>query len=268
MWKTSRQPLVFPAIVALVLLLVSAALLTSCGFEQSGNEGKMTERIPEIVMPSEAEIESIKTANYDMVAIADKGLSVDDMVLSEEYVYLQAVYRAGFNRWLDRDGLLSGFDAKLRADSRGFVPVAQGEQEYAQKYASYGRDYVFILNSFFIERLSEEDLELLREVSSIDDEVLEELVIRTYEDVIEVREDNGRLSSSVIYSTTIGGLWEAPADAIALEIRYRAHTDSSEAIDWTLEAEKEADVNKWRDALAKALYEQTDTRSYVFINAL
>jgi hypothetical protein len=53
-----------------------------------------------------------------------------------------------------------------------------------------------------------------------------------------------------------------------LEICYQSRVDKANEVDWELEGEKETDVNKWRDELAKALFEQTGVRSYVFIDNL
>jgi hypothetical protein len=191
MQRINRQRSVLSVIIISILLLILTTLLTSCALNQGGNAEKTPNRISEIAIPSETETQNIKIMNYDMAMAKTKGLVTDHATLSEEYVYLQAVYQACFNRWLDRDGLLANFDASLRADPRDFVPVAASMQEYAQRYGSYGRNYVFVLNSFFIERLSEEDLELLRTASAIDDEALEEMIVRTYKDIIEVREKNG-----------------------------------------------------------------------------
>jgi hypothetical protein len=253
--------------IIIMFLISNMLLLYSCG-----TKGEEMTKIEAVKYPTVKEAEGylknrvIGDAQFDFELAKQKGLTKSDG-FSEKYLYLQELYKAGFNEMLNVDNLLNSFDEKLKKDKRKFTPSAK--MDIYQKYGSFGRTFIYIRNDFSIERLSAEDLELLESKKKIDDKKLLKLVKDTYKSVITPLDASGEPmegSEVIIYDETIAGAKKATADGAILQITYAPSYDKEgNYIDAAAEKTKNEDLKKWASTLEDELSEQTQNSVFVFI---
>lgn len=103
--------------------------------------------------------------------------------LSEKYFFIQSLYQKVLEEYLAQELDLEKIDKKIQKNSHNFHPLEE-DQQYYQRHSMLDLNFIFLRNTIFIERLSQEDIGILlkyydQNETEITDE-LRELVKRTY----------------------------------------------------------------------------------------
>ncbi|MBT9775776.1 hypothetical protein GPL15_04520 [Clostridium sp. MCC353] len=80
--------------------------------------------------------------------------------ITGQYLKLQAVYRYLFGVYLRSQSGLGRLDERLK--ERGFLKAGEDDMDYYQRYDYMGMDYLYLRSYVHIERLTTEQIELLR----------------------------------------------------------------------------------------------------------
>jgi hypothetical protein len=108
----------------------------------------------------------------------EKGLMGERNLVTGDYLTLQAIYKKEFYEYLSETIDFQKYEDMLNPDGL-YSPAYTDKTNAYQRFGSYGNEYFFLHNQFYIEKLSYEDL--LSLAAGID---LRELVIRTFRDII------------------------------------------------------------------------------------
>lgn len=127
--------------------------------------------------------------SYSLITAVKKGLT-NLFGFGEEYLYLQALYRAALEQYLMETLSLKEYDDRIAASENRIIPREGERRNFYQKYSTMGLTYVYLRNNLPIERLEKEDLEILRDCLETADtqgvtEELMEMVQRTYPTVLK-----------------------------------------------------------------------------------
>ncbi|MDR1299901.1 MAG: hypothetical protein LBJ84_06620 [Oscillospiraceae bacterium] len=192
----------------------------------------------DITVPTAEESLAFAPQSFDYPLAMQNGL-ISGGALGEEYLSLQAEYKAAFYAYLDKAADISQYDGALSGSSYNFSAVSPDEQSVYQKYGSYGNKYVFLRNNFHIERLGADDLDALKTGGD-----LSGVIERTYKDVITVRYEDSADDFMAIYEFgAMSGASEAPNNALVIGIAYSwEFDDSGKLVSLDDEKAKEAEV--------------------------
>ena len=112
---------------------------------------------------------------------------------NEKYLYMQALYRKALEHYLSEQLSLMAYDDMLAESELNFIPIREDRKSFYQKYSTLDLKYIYLRSNLPIERLSKDDLKALeaciKEGKSDITEVLLELIIRTYPDIIMALDD-------------------------------------------------------------------------------
>ena len=126
----------------------------------------------------------------------------------DEYIVMQAIYRRAFENYLNDVLDIDTLNDELKDSGYLIEPRPIEKQSWQNKNSRLDLPLMFIWSDVHIERLSEEDLSILKECiknGEIESEELNEMVIRTYKAVFKYLEEYdderifGRHSSGEIY---------------------------------------------------------------------
>lgn len=95
------------------------------------------------------------------------------------------MYRCGFEELINEKINLKLYDQKLE-NSKLFLDLPKWQTRERKNNSVLQTDYFSILNPFYIEKLSQEDINWLKEKKVADQEVLQ-LIERTYKDILKKR---------------------------------------------------------------------------------
>ncbi len=115
---------------------------------------------------------------------------LDDMNKDAQDFYLSiyALYMDLFNQYIIKNTHIKDYDDIVSNDDLGYQVVADENKDIYQQFSDNFLQYFYIRNNLYLERLSNDDINLLKE-KIIDenfelDEATEELVSRTFRSVI------------------------------------------------------------------------------------
>ena len=159
--------------------------------------------------------------SYDLELAKEKGLATDT-AFTREYLYMQALYRKALEYYLEKTLEISKFEHILVNHELNFVPCSEQHMDFYQRYSTFGFQFIYLRNNLPIERLSLEDLDILRrhiiaESFDITEELLE-LVERTFQSVI-IAHYHRELDARVSYHS-VPIIDVAPNNALVLMIRH------------------------------------------------
>ena len=169
--------------------------------------------------------EMVQPQSYNMTLAKEKGLC-GKSGYNTNYLMMQALYRKGLEDYLLKSSSLREFDMMLSDSEQRVIPKPADHMTFYQKYSTFGLTYIYLRNNLPIERLGKEDLHILMEQArSRDTSVtseLQELVLRTFPDIIQAHEDKPA-------ETPIGfsndGQKIAPNNALVFEIGHETEWD-------------------------------------------
>lgn len=166
------------------------------------------------------EDKAVQPNAYDLVLAQEKGLAGND-IYDGDYLTVRAAYMALLNQYLCRTAGLDEYQKYLDDSEYNFPPE---EESVYQKAGGFGRQNIYIRSNAYVERLSEEDLKLLRESVSdsglaISDELLD-MAKRTMQEVITVRYDDSGAEFDAVYDAGVFQTNIAPNNALVLAIAY------------------------------------------------
>jgi hypothetical protein len=236
---------------ALILILAAAPVLmsTTCGKLQTGKDDTSMYNHS---IPSVEESQEYTPNSFNYAAAREKNLIGADNTLTDDYLRLQSAYVARFYSYLNKAVDITQYDDALTNSKYNFVPIAQETQNVYQRYGSFGNKYIYLRNNFHIERLSSDDLHLLESAGV--GEILEDMVKRTFKDVITIRYDDNEEAFDAIYDIgALTGLAVAPNNALVLGLSYAWEFDGEGSV---VSIESEAEKEKIAADLALKMQEE------------
>lgn len=154
--------------------------------------------------------------DFDLIRL--KGLG--DEMPSDEYFELLNKYKNLFGKYLMELLPLEQIDTNMKKSKLNFVPIKEEDKDFYQMTSPLNLDYIYIRNNFYIEKLSKEDLDILRSRENLDDET-REFLKRTYLSVINPYDD-----SRVIFYGPENGKHLCDSTDVVLGIRYDEFVDT------------------------------------------
>lgn len=153
------------------------------------------------------EIKNIAPNSFNEELIREKGLENDYWLLYSKYRYFLEQYLL---RKLD----IEKYENALKNSGLIFKPLEDHQKNAYQKFTTTNLSYFTLLNNVYIERLSKEDLQLLRQGLQLELDFIE----RTYREVIKPQVDTNCKAINYLSSTN----WDNFVDpnAIVLQMEY------------------------------------------------
>ena len=186
MTKKRKAALIGGAVAALICLIGLIFVLVSEGVFMQSKDIRV-ERFEKYT----------PTADYDFdfEAAYEKGYSTSKDEITLEYFELQDKYLQALNLLLSDRLSLETFDAEMQALGAKEPPEEtpfeiEKAQLYYWDFFSLNSSYLCLRSNIKVERLAQEDVELLRAgiiEDESDREALKEMAERTYEDVLKVK---------------------------------------------------------------------------------
>jgi hypothetical protein len=198
--------------------------------------------------------------NIDYTLAKSKGLADASNKPNQAYLKLEAVYRATFNAYVNAHGALSTIDQAIRESANGYPQIPAKYKHVYQKYGSFGRSYVYLENDFYIEKLSEGDLELLKDPTQDNLQDIMDMVARTYRDVVTIPTSNPAglttgYGISPEYATANGTV--VLALGYDYDLKQWSENDYDSALTW---------IQQQADSLQSELSQQLGCTVAVFVN--
>jgi hypothetical protein len=199
--------------------------------------------------------------DFNHALAKEKGLSNEGGGENQTYLKLESVYRAAFNAYLDSAGALAETDQAIAGSTTSYPRITSKKLHVYQRFGSFGRKYIYLENDFYIERLSTDDLDLLKHPTKEDLPAIMEMVERTYKDVI-ITQGNTALSLTEL-SYGANPAFSVANGTVVLAIGY-----DSNASDWTQEEyDKYNDwISQQANSLQTTLTKQLGCTVAVFLN--
>lgn len=170
--------------------------------------------------------------DFNFKEAQSKGYSLSSDRITSEYLELQEKYRAALCLFLEKQLPLKDLDSELKAMHLTKVPKndfsrVDSVESYYQSISYLSSDYLFLRNNIRIERLTKEDMEILKEFeSNIDNEKMQDMVSRTYIEVLSVKfEGVEKENFNVIYSN--GGKETVSNKTLVFWLYYQEDFDNS-----------------------------------------
>lgn len=126
--------------------------------------------------------------NIDMAA--NKGLIVDGQ-FTKKYFEIQRIYKKVFEEYISDILSLKKYDELITNNELKFGMCPEERKDYYQKSSTLNLNYFYIKNNIHIEKLELEDLDTI-DFNSDNEEVILEIVKRTYKDIIKIDTLNNR----------------------------------------------------------------------------
>lgn len=216
---------------------------------------------------SEQQAKALNPNAYNLQIAIEKGLATQE-IYDGDYLKLQAAYAAVVNYYLCAEANLDGYQEFLNTNTYNFA--APSDNVYT-KFGSFGRTNICIRNAFYIERLSIDDLNLLRNNTKdslvcVDNGVLE-MVKRTLSQVIIVKHKETDGVFEVVYDAGVFQTNFAPNNALVFVIAYEFDYDENgNLIDRSVEQNKLTFVQAFADMMAAEMEGKLEIPVKVFVN--
>lgn len=159
----------------------------------------------------------MKKINENMIKIKNNTMS------TKEYIDLYNIYRFFMTKYIIEKLKLKEYDKKIKNSKSNFLPIETDKMDVYQFFSCDELKYIYIRNNVYIERLSNKEINLLKDKLknndySIDDSI-EELIEKTYQKVIfEDIMKNGK-KYQIMYGPDSSRFF-ARNDSLVLGIRY------------------------------------------------
>ena len=199
--------------------------------------------------------------SYDLEEAYIKGLTENSDRFSPLYCILQARYREVLSKYLLRKLPLESFDKEIGENELCFLPVEAKRQSAYQFYDCLGLKYFYLRNNLHIERLSVDELELLKssisEQSSENEDAVARLVESSWKKIISISEEAEKFTQ--IYEMNLQGNKEAPGNALVFELATMSSFDENgNFTDIDREMEKDSWIFSYRNKIVPQLCEMFD----------
>lgn len=175
------------------------------------------------------EFQLLYPASYDLELAKEKSL-VKKEINEEQYRKCQASYMQVFNAFLNEAAHIDQYQKELDESALNFP--AKNVNVYCS-YGSFGRQNISLRNTFFVERLSTDEISRFVDAMDADgnvavsDELLK-IVEATWKDVIVVNfEEASEQPYRIVYDPTALGKIDAMNDAVVLQINFSTEYDAN-----------------------------------------
>lgn len=151
----------------------------------------------------------IETEKMNLTEKTDNPLLFNSGKITDQYLKLQAIYRYLFGIYLSSQSGIGRLDDRLREG--GFIKADENEMDYYQKYDLMETDYVYLRSFVHIERLSQEQIELLdclaqKKGSEQELKDAAKMVEETYRQVLAVNHEHLEQQFEIYPSVYEGGI--------------------------------------------------------------
>ena len=176
---------------------------------------------------------------------------------NEKMLEMEKVYRIAFSKFLMEKLQLEKYDQELKESNMRFIPRDEEHKDDAQKNDELGLDFFYIRNDVHIDRLTDEQKEILisQSINEVLPEEILQLVEQTYVDVmgykvIESAEDR---NVKTTYDVALDPYF-VTYDTILIKLAtMREYDNDGNYIDLQHEKEKEKELKKYVDDMQKEL---------------
>lgn len=156
----------------------------------------------------------------------EKGL-IEDNDICDMYLKVQSLYKKAFDTFLEKNLNISEIDKKLKETNLDYGVLKENQKTIYQRVSYLKSKYIFVRNFFFIERLSEKDINIfIDKIKNNDfsiDESCIEIVTRTFKDITKVLSNKTQETFKVFYGYAVP-CFEFDNDAIVFYINYGKNT--------------------------------------------
>lgn len=195
--------------------------------------------------------------NYDI--FVSKGLYDDD--LTERYYIAIKNYKILLDKYLMDKLSLKKFDDKIVNSDLFFVPIQNENMDFYQSFSSIGLKYIYLRNNLYIDKLSNDDIDIIvnlsKEQLNNPDIELIGLIEKTYKDVLDGRPQEENIA--INYKKYYGGDYWFNSDEIVFGIRYDEFTDNGlgDGLEWINNYDKQLEF------LGKLMFEMNEICSQI-----
>lgn len=263
-----KKIIIVLAVVALAAVIMN--IFIALGGKDEVTMSKSNEKILSALIPASDELKDISPESYDMKLAKEKELT-DKEEITDKYLKLQALYKKTLGELLVAVLELDSFDNELASNELEFIEVPDKEKGFYQKYDTLGLKYIYLRNNIHIEKLSIEDVKILKSALASEDNTAQEqlykMIARTYPEVIKITFTNPEDADfDVVYEPGAFGTKKAPNTALVLAISTSYQYDASgNVVDMKAEQTKEAYVSELRERMITEISKKIDIPVTVFL---
>lgn len=219
--------LILKKTIALMICIGITIAFASCNDKPERDEFNM-ENVSKVYIVQPEIAERLYPADYDVEMAKEKELS-NTSIYEDRFLLLQSGYRAIFNAFLCDRASLNKYQNSLDISDLSFPKSSR--TEYSE-IGAFGRNNIYIRNTLFVERLSNEDIKLIfdaidGETIKIDNALLS-MVERTWKEIVVVQldQDEPNESYEIVYDEDGINKISAFNDSLVLELAYDVEFDS------------------------------------------
>jgi len=151
-------------------------------------------------------------------------INVLDENKKNEYFHMYSVYRELFTKYIINKLGLKNYDNKLENSDLEFLKIEPGEMDIYQYFSSDKLNYFYIRNNIYLEKLTEEEKQFLKELSDEQEMTMEveEFIERTFKKLIfeDISRNVDSNSKRVIMYGPDSSNFMADNDALVIGLRY------------------------------------------------
>ncbi len=167
-------------------------------------------------------IEEIKKVGIDKkLATEKKLLNSDDYNL---YLQIQALYKKFFDNYLNQKINPNSLDQKIINNNLKIRCLNKEEKNIYQNWSSLDSNYLYVRNFFYMERLSIEDITVLKQALVEEEKYKKELldiVSKTFKEVIKVNFKDIKNQRYRVFYGGMNPIYEFYNDSLVLFMNYK-----------------------------------------------
>jgi len=176
-------------------------------------------------IPQKQMLELLFPPSLDLKLAKEKNLC-DGNEFSNEYLYIQAFYRKTFEHYIVNEIDLEKYNNILKESNLRFIPCDEVKQNVYQRLSKLGFEFIYLRNNIHIERLSKEDIELIKnemKQNIMSEEELFDFIRRTQSEVLSQYDiKTGKPNELVKVGYSLDGRKIAWSNAIIFEIAHQS----------------------------------------------
>lgn len=173
---------------------------------------------------------------------------------------IEQIYRKGVSEFLSEQLDLKSFDDELKSDKMNYIPRDDEYKTEYQKRDKLGLEYIFLRNDIHAERLSEQQIALLKKQNPEEpysDEIME-LIKNTYVDVLSYKKIESEADKTIktFYDSQFNPVFVS-FDTIVIRIATMPEYDKNgNYVDEKHESDKESSLKKFASSMQSELSEK------------
>lgn len=172
----------------------------------------------------------ILSAKINKEEAEQKGLITEDNY--DLYIKVQALYKKAFDNYIESVIKVNDIvDKKLEQSNLDYGKLEEKQKNIYQKFSYLNSEYLFVRNFFYIERLSENDLNKFIKQDDVTAEIIE-VVKSTYKNIMKVNSDKTDNNFKVCYGRMAVPIFFFDNDSLVLFLNYGKNSIKLEGKDF------------------------------------